>query len=119
MNQPKTKTLTVKNLTSVRKYLTLFSGIFQLTEAELDVLAEMIRYKLKGLYARTDSDPFSTSAKKHIAKRLEMSNPYSINTYLQRLRRKGAIVNNQFHPWLVPMGETKIEITLEWKLNLE
>lgn len=114
----KIKQCTIRNITSVRKYLTIFSGIFQLTEAELDILAEMIRYQLIGAYKGTGADPFSPDAKKAIAARLDMKNPYSINTYLQRLRTKGAVIGAQIHPWLLPKGEGKIEINLEWNLNL-
>lgn len=116
----KVKNLRIKNITSVRKYLLIYTGIFQLTDAELDVLAEMIRYRLKGLHSKTDSDPFSVGAKKLISQRLGMGNPYSVNTYIKRLRDKGAILpGNKLHPWLIPMGERAIEIELEWKLNLD
>lgn len=118
---PKTKQCNIKNINSIRKYLTIFAGIFRLTDSELDVLAEMVRYQLLGMYHKTDSDPFSSSAKKIIAERLDMKNPYSVNTYLQRLREKGAVIRSRsmIHPWLVPTGEQTIEINLEWNLNLE
>lgn len=118
------KTVRIRNITSIRKYLTIFSGIFRLTDAELDVLAEMITYQLKGMTSRAPSDPFTSSAKKQIADTLQMANPYSVNTYLQRLRNKGCVIatpegKHIFHPWLMPKGETQIVIIPEWNLKLK
>lgn len=119
MAEPKRKICKVKNINSIRKYLLLFSGVFQLTDAEINVLAEMIRYHLRGLYYESDPDATSMAAKKIIAERLELGNPYSINTYLQRLREKGAILpGNKFHPWLLPKGEKIVEIHIDWNLNI-
>lgn len=119
----KTKKLSIRNINSIRKYLTIFSGIFRLTDAEIDVLSAMIRYRLKGLLTESHADPFTSDAKKKIAEELGMANPYSMNTYMQRFREKGVIIKEDnvqmFHPWLMPMGEQEIIIKPEWKLSLD
>ena len=118
------KKFRIKKIDSVEKYLQIYKGIFSLTDKEIEVLSEMIRYYLRGRMAKEPSDPFASAAKAIITKNIGMKNPYSINTYIQRLREKGAIVNKpeqpyQIHPWLIPVGEKFIEIELEWMLNLK
>lgn len=120
----KTKNLTIKDLTSIRKYLSIFSGIFRLTDAELDVLSEIIRHQFKARLQGQSVDPFSPASKRAICERLKVSNPYSINTYIGRLRDKKAVIRTKdgqqiVHPWLMPKGERQIQIDLEWKLNLD
>ena len=105
-------------MNSLQKYLQIYRGFFDLTDSEARILAEMIRYHLRGLYHKSDSNPTSPAAKKVIAQNVGLSNPYSVNTYLQRLREKGAVIDTQIHPWLIPKGESVIEIHLDWKLNI-
>lgn len=120
----KDKNLKIRNITSIEKYLAIFSGIFRLTDAERSILSEIIRYQLKARMAGDHADPFSAAAKRVVCQRLGIANPYSINTYLGRLRKKGAVIKTQegndiVHPWLLPRGEKSIVIELEWKLKLD
>ena len=120
----KIKPVKIKNINSIRKYLQIFSGVFGLTSKEIDVLSEIIRYQfLARINKQQDTNPFSAEAKKQICERMNIANPYSINTYLARLRKRKAIIRTQeggqqVHPWLMPMGEKQIIIDLEWKLKL-
>jgi len=98
-------------------YIELFNGIFDLTGSEIEVLTEFLRVKLSLDNAGKDQNAFSTDMKKRVANKLERDNFNSLNTYIKRLKDKGAIKPTnegyEIHRILVPTNNNKIQITLK------
>lgn len=105
-------------VSSIKQYLKLFNGIFELTDAELDVLTEFVRAEIKISNSEDlNINAFSTDVKKSVADRLGKDNFNTLNTYIKRLKDKNAIQPTQqgydIHPILVPNGDTEIVFDIE------
>ena len=104
-------------INSLRDYIELFNGIFELTKSEINVLTEFLRIKLSLDKSGKDVNAFSTEMKKRVAKKLNRDNFNSLNTYIKRLKDKGAIkpTNEGYsiHRILIPTNDNKIQITLK------
>lgn len=109
------KKIAVK-IDSLRDYIELFNGVFGLTKSEINVLTEFLRVKLSLDRANKDKNPFSTDMKKRVAEKLNRDNFNTLNTYIKRLKDKGAIspVENgyEIHHILIPSSDNKIQIKI-------
>lgn len=107
-------TVPVNNL---RQYIELFNGIFGLTNSEINVLTEFLRVKLSLDNAGRDENPFSADMKRRVADVLNRDNFNSLNTYIKRLKDKGAIKPTnegyEIHRILVPTNDNKIQIEIK------
>lgn len=104
-------------INSLRHYIELFNGLFGLTDSEIEVLTEFLRVKLSLEKAERDDNPFSTEMKKRVADLLDRDDFNSLNTYIMRIKNKGAIKPTEngyeINRILVPDGssnEVKIKL---------
>lgn len=79
------------SIDSTRDYIQLLNGLFNLTNSEMDVLAEFVKLKVSLDKSDIDINAFSTQAKKKVAERLNKEDFNTLNTYIKRLKDKGAI----------------------------
>ena len=104
-------------INNLRQYIELFNGIFNLTDSEIRILTEFLRVHLSLKNANRDENAFCTKMKKRVAKELDRDNFNSLNTYIKRLKDKGAIKPTnegyEIHRILVPTNDNKIQITLK------
>lgn len=103
---------------NLRNYIELFNGIFNLTDSEINVLTEFVRMKLSlDKNDKVDINPFSAQIKKKVADILNRDDFNSLNTYIKRLKDKGAIkpTNDgyEIHRILVPTEDDIIQIRLK------
>lgn len=107
----KSKTITYR-VRSPEDYLTILNGIYNLTQAEVAVLAEFIKIHLTLKAADIQVNAFSIDMKKRAARRLGKPNFNTLNTYIKALADKGAIRKisggYEVHPDLMPGGEDVI-----------
>jgi folate-dependent phosphoribosylglycinamide formyltransferase PurN len=88
----------------------------------LNILVEFIRASLAIKEAGRDLDPFSAEMKKEIHKRLrpEKEHHYWLNGYVKTLKDKNALMEDEdtytIHPLLMPSGEGRITINLDWNI---
>jgi len=96
-----------------KDYLKLFNGFFELTDKELDVLFAFFVYSVK-----TKEYPFSKDIKDDISESLNLTNKSSINTYIKRIKDKGAIVKKGNKYYLHPIVQPPIETEILFTINL-
>lgn len=107
-------------INELRQYIELFNGIFDLTNSEINVLTEFLRVKLSLDRAGKDNiNPFSVKMKKRVAEKLDRDDFNSLNTYIKRLKDKGAIkpTNSGYkiHRILVPSSsDNKVIIQIKY-----
>lgn len=113
-------------LTSVEDYVRLMNSFFNLTDMEIRVLCEFIKERI-----RRSKDPnkynthlFHHSVKDKISRsEFDRSNHYWINGYVKDLKEKGALISMeenghyQINKGLIPSGESKIIININWKTD--
>lgn len=99
-------------ISSVSDYVTIFSGLFGLTEKEIEVLAYFIRAKLRLEEVKMEIDPFSTNIRKRVAEKMGYDKTYTINSHVRNLSKKKAIKKSEsgykINPILIPRGEKEI-----------
>jgi len=103
---------------SIEEYLSLFDGVFQLTETEKEVLAQFIRIHRTLISSGLDVNPFSTDMKKRVAEELGRDNFNTLNNYIKSMKDKRAILpvddGYSINPILVPKeNESRIIINIE------
>lgn len=119
MPKVKKASITIK---SVEDYLEMMNGFFGLTDKELKVLAEFVKEKIRRAQNDEDTDIhlFHHSVKRKIAKAMGKNNHYWINGYIMNLKQKDALIplgeegHYKITRALVPEGEQKIEIMINW-----
>lgn len=95
-------------------------GKNQLTESELEILSYFLYYndKYKSIQdynVRMDL-LFSTTVKTKIKEEFGIST-HKMETYLNKLRKKGIIINNSLDPKLVIYPDSNIQVTFSCSLN--
>lgn len=99
-------------INSIEDYMSLFDGIFSLTDTEKEILGAFVKMKVAIDKSDSDDNPFSTESKKKVAKVLGRENFNTLNTYIKRLKDKGVIQNTvdgyKIHPAIMPQGEQRI-----------
>jgi len=97
-------------------YIELWNGIFGLTDSEIRILTEFLRAKLTIDNSDVDINPFSTESKKQVAESLGRDDFSTLNTYIMRLKKKGAIKQTndgyEIHRILIPTSDDKVLIHL-------
>jgi hypothetical protein len=86
-NEVPSMVMNIKKVT-VDVYVRLSSSLFNLTETEITVISEIIRFKLNN----PDKYEFSTNSKKMILKQLGRTSTTYINNYISILKKKGVII---------------------------
>jgi len=101
---------------SVRKYLQLFNGIFNLTPKESEVLAVFIGIHVGLRKKQLQINAFSTEMKKEAARLLGKADFNTLNIYIKRLADKKAIVKSDdgysINRLLLPQGEERVVFKL-------
>lgn len=100
--------------TSTREYIGILNGLFDLTNSEMDVLAEFINVKVSIDRSDVDINAFGVDGKKKVAERLNRDDFNTLNTYIKRLKDKDAIYSTQegysINNALIPTDKILIEI---------
>lgn len=113
-------------ISSIKDYVRLMNTFFQLTEMEIDVLCEFIKEKIKRAKDNSDSNAhlFHHSVKRRISRdSFNRSHHHWINGYIMNLKEKGALIpleedgHYKINRGLVPTGEGKIIIDINWNTN--
>lgn len=103
-------------LSNFKNYISLFDGIFGLTDKEKEVLVGFIKMKIFLDNKDIDENPFNADRKKQVAKMLGRDNFNTLNNYIMRLKNKQAISKveegYEISPVLMPQGEKKIVFNL-------
>lgn len=96
-----------------KDYLKLFNGFFELTDKELDIVFAFFVYKI-----RTSDYVFSKEIKDEISESIGLSNKSSINTYIKRIKDKGAFIKKGSKYYLHPMIQPPIEKEIKFNIKL-
>lgn len=111
---------------SVEDYIRLMNTFFQLTDKEIEVISEFIKEKLRR--SSGDSSPnthlFHHSIKRKISKnKFGKTHHHWMNGYIMNLKKKNALIplaedgHYEINKGLVPTGEGKIVININWNRN--
>jgi len=104
----------------------LMNSFFNLTDKEIDVLCEFIKEKLRraGLENKPAKHLFHHSVKREISRnKFNKSHHHWINGYVMDLKKKGALIplgpdgHYKISKGLIPAGENKIIIDIDWNTN--
>lgn len=115
-------------LSSVEEYVRLMNSFFNLTDMEIKVLCEFIKEKLKRSQSNKEPNThlFHHSVKNRISrKKFGRTQHHWINGYIMNLKKKGALIpleeqgHYEINKGLVPTGENKIVIDINWKTDGE
>lgn len=77
-------------INSVRQYVTILNGLFNLTSREIDVLAKFIEKYL--ILKDTGISVFSLDVKKQVASELGIDDFNRLNVYIKKLKDKRALI---------------------------
>lgn len=113
---------------SIRDYVLLMNSFFHLTDKEVDVLCEFIKEKIRR--SQMEKDPnthlFHHSVKRKISRdAFGKSHHHWINGYVMNLKEKNALIpleedsHYKINKGLIPSGENKIVISIDWNTNEE
>lgn len=99
-----------------KNYVSLFDGIFDLTDKEKEVIVGFIKMKIFLDNQEIEENPFNADRKKQVADMLGRDNFNTLNNYIMRLKNKKAISKvdegYEISPVLMPQGEKKIVFNL-------
>lgn len=103
---------------TIEEYLSIFDGIFNLTETEKTILGEFIKVEKTLDRNRLDINPFSTDMKKKVSDRLGRDDFNTLNNYIKNFKDKKAILSTddgyRINPVLMPKeNESRIIINLD------
>lgn len=119
----KTKKASV-TLSSIKDYVRLMNNFFSLTDMELEVLCEFIKERIRRKRSEKtySTHLFHHSVKKKISRgKFDRKNYYWMNGYIMKLKEKNALIPEgedgqyRINKALVPSGENKIVIEINWK----
>lgn len=106
-------------VSDTKDYISAFNGIFNLSNTEMEVLAEFVDLFRHLHKSSLNINPFSTEMKKKVAKRLGRDDFNTLNNYIKSLKEKGAISETidgyKIHTMLIPLGEQSVKFNISWK----
>lgn len=111
------KKITVK-IKNIKEYIQMMNGFFELTDSEINVLSEFIKMKMALDKSDVSINPFSVNIKKKVAEALGRDDFNTLNSYIKRVKDKGAIYPTQegykINRLLIPDND-EIKITLTYE----